>query len=100
MGDALRCIAYMLVCCLCLIGTLASGASPAVANATAAAKSLPDLIIKTGAVEASVFVDAGIKADPALTFDCLTEGKRWIDKNAAEAEAFTQAESVAVSLEF
>jgi hypothetical protein len=86
MGDALRCIAYMLVCCLCLIGTLASGASPAVANATAAAKSLSDLIIKTGAVEASVFVDAGIKADPALTFDCLTEGKRWIDKNAAEAE--------------
>src|SRR5216683_4691276 len=85
-GVTVHCAAFTFVRNLCLIGTLACAASPAAAARTAAAKPTPDLTIKNKAVEASVFLDAAIKADPALTFDCLTEGKKWIDKNAAEAE--------------
>lgn len=36
-------------------------------------------------IDANVFLDAKIKADPALAADSLAEGKKWIDKNAAEA---------------
>ncbi|MCC8981178.1 RsiV family protein [Bradyrhizobium acaciae] len=61
--------------------------SPATAVTTVRVKPTADLTIKNSAIEASVFVDAGIKADQALSFDCLTEGKKWIDKNAAEAAA-------------
>lgn len=50
-----------------------------------AADPKPDASVKTKAVEASVTRDAQIKADPALAADCLTEGKKWIDKNAADA---------------
>ena len=32
-------------------------------------------------------LDDKIKADPALAADCLAEGRKWIDKNAAEAAA-------------
>jgi hypothetical protein len=35
-------------------------------------------------VDATVLLDDKIKADLALSSDCLTEGKKWIDKNAAE----------------
>jgi hypothetical protein len=45
----------------------------------------PDASIKTRAIEASVFLDARIKTDPALAADCLAEGKTWMDKNAADA---------------
>jgi len=45
----------------------------------------PDATLKTKASEASVFLDARIKADPALAADCLAEGKKWLDKNAADA---------------
>jgi hypothetical protein len=74
--------AFKLVRNLSLIGALACAASPAVAAAT---KPTPDATIKNKAVEASVLLDAGIKADPALSADCLAEGKKWIAKNAAEA---------------
>ena len=39
----------------------------------------PDVTIKTKAIEASVFLDSKIKADPALAADCLAEGRkcRW-----------------------
>jgi hypothetical protein len=47
----------------------------------------PDAAIKNKAVEASVLLDDGIKADAALAADCLAEGKKWIARNAAEAEA-------------
>jgi len=47
----------------------------------------PDATIKNKNVEASVFLDDKIKADPAFSADCLAEGKRWIDKNAADAAA-------------
>ena len=56
------------------------------ASATAA-DSKPDATIKNRNVEANLFLDDKIKADPALAADCLTEGKKWIDKNAAETNA-------------
>jgi len=52
-----------------------------------AAEPKPDAAIKTKIIEASVFLDDKIKADAALSADSLTEGKKWIDKSAAEADA-------------
>jgi hypothetical protein len=46
----------------------------------------PDFAIKTKAVDATVFLDARIKADPALAANCLAEGKKWAEKDRAEAE--------------
>jgi hypothetical protein len=43
--------------------------------------------IKNKNLEASVFPDDRIKADAALSADCLAEDKKWIDKNAADAAA-------------
>jgi hypothetical protein len=56
-------------------------------SAAFAAELKPDAAIKNRNVEANVFLDDKIKADPALAADCLTEGKKWIDKNAAETNA-------------
>jgi hypothetical protein len=50
-----------------------------------AADPKPDATIKNRNVEASVFLDDSIKADPPLAADCLAEGKKWIDKQAADA---------------
>jgi len=47
----------------------------------------PDATIKNRNIEASVSLDGGIKGDPALASDCLAEGRKWIDKSAAEAAA-------------
>jgi hypothetical protein len=47
----------------------------------------PDFAIKTKTVEATVVLDARIKADPALAADCLAEGRKWAEKNRAEADA-------------
>jgi hypothetical protein len=52
-----------------------------------AAEPRPDAAIKNKNVEASVFLDDKIKADAALSADCLAEGRKWIDKNVAEAAA-------------
>jgi len=57
------------------------------APATAADDPKPDLTLKTKAIEANVILDARIKADPALAADCLAEGKKWAEKNRAEADA-------------
>ena len=46
----------------------------------------PDFSIKTKWVEASVILDAKIKADPALAANCLAEGKAWVTKNRADAD--------------
>jgi uncharacterized protein YndB with AHSA1/START domain len=54
------------------------------ATLVVAAEIKPDAAIKNRNVEANVFLDDKIKADPALAADCLAEGKKWIDKNAAE----------------
>ena len=67
-----------------LMGALASCA---MTHDAFAADPKPDATIKNKNVEASVFLDDKIKADPALSADCLAEGRKWIDKNAAEAAA-------------
>ncbi len=36
-------------------------------------------------IDASVLLDDKIKADPALAADCLAEGRKWMDKHAADA---------------
>lgn len=67
---------------LCLAGMLAGLSLPA-----RAADPRPDATIKNRNVEANVYLDDKVKADAALADDCLTEGKAWIAKNAAEAAA-------------
>jgi hypothetical protein len=52
-----------------------------------AADAKPDAAIKVKAIEANVFLDAQIKADPALAANCLAEGRRWIARSAADAAA-------------
>ena len=51
-----------------------------------AADPKPDAAIKNKNIEASVFLDDKIKADPPLAADCLTEGKAWIEKGRADAD--------------
>ncbi len=50
-----------------------------------AADPKPDAAIKTKAVDANVALDAQVKADPVLAANCLAEGRKWMDKNAADA---------------
>lgn len=52
-----------------------------------AANQKPDATIKNPSIEASVFLDDKIKADAALSADCLAEGRKWIEKNAKDAAA-------------
>ncbi|WP_253574575.1 RsiV family protein [Bradyrhizobium japonicum] len=52
-----------------------------------AADPKPDAVVKTKSIDARIFLDDRIKADAALAADCLTEGRKWLDKNAAEAAA-------------
>jgi hypothetical protein len=59
-----------------------------------AAEPRPEAAIKNKSVEASVFLDDKIKADAVLSADCLTEGRKWIDKNAAEAAASRKQDPV------
>ena len=66
---------------ICLTILLAGIASQALA-----ADPKPDFSIKTKWVEASVILDAQIKADPALAANCLAEGKKWAEKNRADAD--------------
>jgi hypothetical protein len=55
-------------------------------QAVFAADPKPDAAVKTKIIDASVFLDDKIKADPALAADCLAEGKAWAEKNRADAE--------------
>ena len=66
---------------MCLVGAAACFA----AAAALASEPKPDAAIKNKVIDASVLLDDKIKADPALAADCLAEGRKWIDKNAAEA---------------
>lgn len=50
-----------------------------------AADPKPDAAVKTKRVEVNVFLDGKIKADPALSAYCLADGRKWLDKNAADA---------------
>ena len=64
------------------------------AAAAFAADPKPDAAIKNKVIDASVFLDDKIKADPALAADCLAEGRKWMDKNAAEAETSRKQDPV------
>ena len=75
-------------CSICLLGALAWVAS------AQAAEPKPDAAIKNKTVAASVFIDDKIKADPALSADCLAEGKKWVAKNAAYAAASRNEDAV------
>ncbi|WP_244550659.1 MULTISPECIES: RsiV family protein [unclassified Bradyrhizobium] len=57
-----------------------------------AADPKPDAAVKTKSIEARMFLDDRIKADTALAADCVAEGKKWLDKNAAEAAAARKAD--------
>jgi uncharacterized protein DUF3298 len=63
-------------------------------GAARAADPKPDFVIKNKLIDASVLLDDKIKADPALEADCLSEGKRWAEKNRAEAETSRQQDPV------
>ena len=63
-------------------------------TAAIAAGPRPDAAITNKSVDASVFLDDKIKADAALSADCLAEGRRWINKNAAHAAASRQDDPV------
>jgi hypothetical protein len=76
------------------IGFVGAVACLAALTAALGAEPKPDAAIKTKTVEATVLLDNKIKADPALAADCLTEGKKWIDKNAAGAEASRKEDPV------
>jgi hypothetical protein len=45
----------------------------------------PDAALKNKNIDARVLLDDTIRADAALAADCLTEGRKWLDKSAAEA---------------
>ncbi len=62
--------------------------------AALAAEPQLEAAIKNRNIEANVFLDDKIKADPALAADCLAEGRKWIDKNAAEAAAARKQDPV------
>jgi Protein of unknown function (DUF3298) len=67
---------------ICLLGAIAGLAySPIVL----AGDPKLDASVKNKDLDASVLLDDKIKADPALAADGLAEGKKWIDKNAADA---------------
>jgi hypothetical protein len=75
------------------IGLIGAAACFVAAPAFAAEPKL-EAAIKNQNVEASVFLDDRIKADAALSGDCLAEGRKWIDKNAAEAAASRKQDPV------
>lgn len=54
-------------------------------TASLAADPKPDAQIKNRNIDARVLLDDKVKAEPALAADCLAEGRKWLDKNAAEA---------------
>lgn len=60
--------------------------------AAPAADLKPDATIKNKNVEVSVFLEDKIKADPALAADCLAEGRKWIDKQAADAASYRKTD--------
>ncbi len=51
-----------------------------------AAEPKPDFSIKTKSIEASVSLDAKIKADAVLATDCLAEGKAWVAGYSHDAD--------------
>lgn len=64
------------------------------AAAALAAEPKADAAINNKNLDAIVNLDDKIKADPALAADCLAEGRKWLDKNAAEAAASRKQDPV------
>ena len=65
----------------------------AMAVATAdAGEPAPDVARKNKIFDGQVYLDDKVKADPALAADSLAEGRKWIDKGAAEAESARKQE--------
>lgn len=62
-------------------------ACSALFSTAVAADPKPEAAIKTKSIDARIFLDDKIKANAALAADCLAEGKKWLDKNAADAAA-------------
>jgi hypothetical protein len=83
-GLPLRLAARTFARSISLVGVIACFAS---LPAAIAGEPKPDAAIKTKTFEAKIFLDDNLKADAALSADCLAEGKKWMDKSAAEAEA-------------
>jgi hypothetical protein len=54
-------------------------------NGSHAAEPKPDAAVNTQYIDASVTLDAAIHADKPLAENLLVEGKRWMEKNRAEA---------------
>ncbi|HEY8334663.1 MAG TPA: hypothetical protein VIQ05_12795 [Tardiphaga sp.] len=67
-------LAALLLACACSV-------SPALA-----AGPKPDFALKTKSVDASVILDAAVKADPALAAGCLAEGKKWVATKRVDAD--------------
>ena len=74
---------------MCLAAAFACFALPVLAD-----DPKPNASVKNRNIEASVFLDDKIKADTALAADCLAEGKKWINKDAAEAETSRRQDPV------
>ena len=66
--------------------SLAALAIIAVFGPALAAEPKPDFTIKTKSIEASVSLDAKVKADAALAAACLAEGKAWVAGYSTEAD--------------
>jgi hypothetical protein len=45
----------------------------------------PDMTVKTKAFEGNVYLDSKIKSDAAMAGFCLADGKKYLDKDAADA---------------
>lgn len=67
---------------LCLAGALIVLVSPIVAG-----EPKPDAQLKNKMFDGRVYLDDKVRADPPLAADSLAEGRKWIDKGAAEAES-------------
>lgn len=65
---------------ICLVGVIVCAAMAA----AFAADPKPDAALKNKILDASVFLDEKIKKDAALASDCLSDGKKWIAKVAAD----------------
>ena len=73
------------------IGRIAAGVTLYMVVAVASINSAnaddpkPDFALKSKAAEITVSLDADLKTNQPLTDDLLTEGKRWAQKNLADA---------------
>jgi hypothetical protein len=64
------------------LALLVTAASPSLLPAAVPA---PDFVIKKDKVEAAVFLDTKLKADPALAANCLSEGRKWAEREHADS---------------